>query len=83
MLFHALPHVMAHDAYSGDYGLGFFGLSLEAGATLVLHPALGPLCYLCDLAPQPTAAATTTATAAATAARAPSTTRRSSAAGRS
>ena len=68
MLFHAFPHVMAHDAYSGDYGLGFFGLSLEAGATLVLHSALGPLCYLCDLAPQPTAAATTTATAAATAA---------------
>ena len=65
MLFHAFPHVMAHDAYSGDYGLGFFGLSLEAGATLVLHSALGPLCYLCDLAPQPT---TATATAAATAA---------------
>ena len=65
MLFHAFPHVMAHDAYSGDYGLGFFGLSLEAGATLVLHPALGPLCYLCDLAPQPTAAAATAATSAA------------------
>ena len=69
MLFHAFPHVMAHDAYSGDYGLGFFGLSLEAGATLVLHPALGPLCYLCDLAPQPQpTAATATAAAAAAAA---------------
>ena len=69
MLFHAFPHVMAHDAYSGDYGLGFFGLSLEAGATLVLHPALGPLCYLCDLAPQPqpTAATATAETATATA----------------
>ena len=68
MLFHAFPHVMAHDAYSGDYGLGFFGLSLEAGATLVLHSALGPLCYLCDLAPQPTTATATAAAAAAAAA---------------
>ena len=47
--FHAFPHVMEHDAYSGDYGLGFFGSSLEASATLVLHKDLGPLCYLCDL----------------------------------
>ena len=53
ILFHAYPHVMAHDAYSGDYGLGFFGLSLESSATLVLHAALGPLCYQCDLAPPP------------------------------
>ena len=62
--FHAYPHVLEHDAYSGDYGLGFFGSSLEAMATLVLHPALGPLCYLCDLAPPPPpppAAATTDA----------------------
>ncbi len=40
---------MEHDAYSGDFGLGFFGLSLEASATLVLHPQRGPLCFLCDL----------------------------------
>ena len=42
--FHAYPHVMEHDAYSGDYGLGFFGSSLEASATLVIDPLLGPLC---------------------------------------
>lgn len=57
ILFHAYPHVMAHDAYSGDYGLGFFGLSLESSATLVLHAAHGPLCYQCDLAPPPPVAA--------------------------
>ena len=40
---------MAHDAYSGDYGLGFFGISLEASSYLVIDSQLGPLCYLCDL----------------------------------
>ena len=63
--FHSMPHVMEHDAYSGDYGLGFFGISLETGATLVLHPALGPLCYLCDLAIVTPAAASAAASAAA------------------
>jgi hypothetical protein len=48
MYFHAYPHIMEHDPYSGDYGLGFFGSSLEASATLVMDP-LGALCYLCDL----------------------------------
>lgn len=47
--YHAYPHVMEFDAYSGDYGLGFFGSSLEAGATLVVDADLGALCYLCDL----------------------------------
>jgi hypothetical protein len=47
--FHAFPHVMEWDAYSGDFGLGFFGSSLEASATFVLHPRFGPSCYLCDL----------------------------------
>jgi hypothetical protein len=47
--FHAYPHVMEYDAYSGDYGLGFFGSSLEASATLVFDPHLGPICYLCDV----------------------------------
>ena len=46
--FHVLPHVMEHDAYSGDYGLGFFGSSLESSATFVRDAVLGPLCYLCD-----------------------------------
>ena len=45
---HAYPHVMQHDPYSGDYGLGFFGSSLESAATFVLHPEFGALCYLCD-----------------------------------
>ena len=40
-----------HDAYSGDYGLGFFGSSLETGSTFVLHESFGPLCYLCDFVP--------------------------------
>ena len=46
--YHAYPWVQEHDAYSGDYGLGFFGSSLETGSTFVLHKSLGPLCYLCD-----------------------------------
>lgn len=50
--FHAHPHVMEHDAYSGDYGLGFFGLSLESSSTFIIHPELGPICYLCDLQEQ-------------------------------
>jgi hypothetical protein len=47
--FHSHPYVMKNDAYSGDYGLGFFGISLEATAYFLLHKDLGPLCYLCDL----------------------------------
>ena len=50
--FHAYPHMMEHDAYSGGYGLGFFGISLEASSTLVVNAQLGPLCYLCDLTEQ-------------------------------
>ena len=47
--FHAFPHIMEHDAYSGDYGLGFFGSSLEAGATLVLDAQLGPVVGPCSM----------------------------------
>ena len=50
MMFHAAPHVLTHDPHSGDYGLGLFGNSLESGAYFVLDAALGPLCFLCDLA---------------------------------
>ena len=46
--FHAYPHILEHDAYSGDYGLGFFGSSLESSSVFVVHPTRGPLCYLCD-----------------------------------
>ena len=49
MLYNAFPHVNEHDPYSGDYGLGFFGISLESGGYFVNHKDLGPICYLCDL----------------------------------
>ena len=49
MMFHAAMHMLEHDPHTGDYGLGFFGNALESGAYYVNDPALGPLCYLCDL----------------------------------
>ena len=52
--FHAYPHILEHDAYSGDYGLGFFGSSLESSSYFVAHPTRGPLCYLCDVSPAST-----------------------------
>eukprot|EP00873_Tetraselmis_striata_P027364 jgi/Tetstr1/447628/TSEL_034988.t1 len=48
MMFHSFPFVNEFDPHSGDYGLGFFGHSLEAGAYYVHHPIYGPKCYLCD-----------------------------------
>ena len=50
MMFHAVPHMLAHDPHSGDYGLGFFGNALESGAYFVRDAELGALCFLCDLA---------------------------------
>ena len=35
MMYHAAPHMLAHDPHSGDYGLGFFGNALEGGAYFV------------------------------------------------
>ena len=49
MMLHMMPHVLEFDPHSGDYGLGFFAHTLEAGAYYVMHPEFGPLCYLCDL----------------------------------
>ena len=49
MMLHMLPHILDFDPHSGDYGLGFFGHTLEAGAYFVQHPELGALCFLCDL----------------------------------
>ena len=51
MLLTAVTHTAycRHDPYSGDYGLGFFGISLESAGYFVNHKTLGPLCYLCDL----------------------------------
>lgn len=57
--YHVYPHVMEHDAYSGDYGLGFFGISLETASTFVLHKELGSLCYLCDYSSTALATGTT------------------------
>ena len=48
MMWHALPYVFENDR-SGDYGLGFFGHSLESGAYYVHDPVIGEQCYLCDL----------------------------------
>ena len=49
MMLHMLPHILDFDPHSGDYGLGFFGHTLEAGSYFVQHPTLGALCFLCDL----------------------------------
>jgi len=49
MMLHMLPHVLDFDPRSGDFGLGFFGHTLEAGAYFVQHPTLGELCFQCDL----------------------------------
>jgi hypothetical protein len=43
------PHVLDYDPHSGDYGLGFFGCSLQSGSYFVNHPNLGLLCYLCNM----------------------------------
>lgn len=53
MGFHSFPFAQAYDPRSGDYGLGFFGGSIETGAYLVRHPlpGVGWACYLCNLAP--------------------------------
>ena len=52
MMLHMLPHVMEYDPRSGDYGLGFFGHALEAGA-YVVHDGGRWLCYLCDFLAAP------------------------------
>ena len=49
MMLHMLPHINEYDPHSGDFGLGFFGHTLEAGAYFVHHETLGPVCFLCDI----------------------------------
>lgn len=51
LMFHASPFVLDHDPHSGDFGLGFFGHALQAGAFVVRHSTAGWLCYFCDIAP--------------------------------
>ena len=50
MMMHMEPHILDFDPHSGDFGLGFFGCSLQSGAYYVHHPKIGPSCYLCNLA---------------------------------
>ncbi|EIE25381.1 hypothetical protein COCSUDRAFT_61600 [Coccomyxa subellipsoidea C-169] len=49
MGFHGDPAVMRHDPYSGDFGIGFYGHTHNAGAYL-LYKQLGVewLCFLCN-----------------------------------
>ena len=49
MMLHMLPHVFDFDPHSGDYGLGFFGISLETGSYLVDSAEMGALCFQCEL----------------------------------
>ena len=49
MMMHMEPHILDFDPHSGDFGLGFFGCSVEAAAYYVEHPQHGALCYLCNL----------------------------------
>jgi len=49
MGFHSYPFVLEHDPHSGDYGLGFFGHTLEASSFAILHPDYSWQCYLCDI----------------------------------
>ena len=58
------PHILDFDPRSGDYGLGFFGCSLQSGSYYVRHQALGgtAVCYLCNLATGPGGVATITPT---------------------
>ena len=49
MGFHLSPANLKFDAYSGDWGVGFFAAARHAGAFLVEDPELGQLCFLCDI----------------------------------
>lgn len=50
MMMHMEPHIMDFDPHSGDFGLGYFGCSVQSGAYYVEHPEIGPSCYLCNMA---------------------------------
>jgi hypothetical protein len=43
--FHSRPDTMKWDAYSGDYGPGFFGHSMNVATYVVQHPDLGWLAF--------------------------------------
>jgi len=49
MMMHMEPHILDFDPHSGDFGLGYFGCSVQSGAYFVDHPEIGPSCYLCNV----------------------------------
>lgn len=49
MMLHMEPHILDFDPHSGDFGLGFFGHTLEAGSYWVQHNVFGDLCFLCNI----------------------------------
>eukprot|EP01043_Picozoa_sp_COSAG02_P051436 COSAG02_NODE_5412_length_4349_cov_8.741176_3_plen_322_part_00 len=49
MMMHMEPHILDFDPHSGDFGLGFFGCSVQSAAYYVEHPEIGPSCYLCNV----------------------------------
>jgi hypothetical protein len=51
MMMHMEPHILDFDPHSGDFGLGFFGCSVEAASYFIQHPQYGSLCFLCNIAP--------------------------------
>ena len=51
--FHSYPDMMRWDAYTGDYGMGFFGHANNAATYLVNDPTFGWLAYGGLLAEQP------------------------------
>ncbi|KAG8457365.1 hypothetical protein KFE25_005046 [Diacronema lutheri] len=50
MAWHGDPAVLARDAYSADFGVGFLGAALLSRATIAWHEPFGWVCALCDFA---------------------------------
>lgn len=68
MGWHGDPDLLTRDAYSADFGVGFYGHWKNAGSYLACTAALGWLCIGCDLsAIRPMSAATLTNGSACTA----------------
>ncbi|KAL6747570.1 hypothetical protein V8C86DRAFT_2906417 [Haematococcus lacustris] len=54
---HGDPSSLQLDAYSADFGIGFYGHCMEAGATLACDNVVGWMCFNCDLGQVSTTAA--------------------------
>ncbi|WP_200919867.1 DUF5695 domain-containing protein [Duganella sp. Leaf126] len=50
--FHAWPDMMRWDAYSGDYGMGFYGHAIASATYLLKDPTFGWLAFGANLAVQ-------------------------------